>query len=178
MRIAGLTIERDEADIAKGLLAGLMAGFLATWAKAKMQAKLSQLEKAEQPPKQEADNSDGEEKPSTVKAAEAVSSKVFKHALSDKERKLAGPAVDYGFGTIMGGVYGAAAENMPGLEAGGGLLFGAGVWLFADELGVPAAGLAKWPNKYPAKTHVSGLVGHLVYGFTLELLRKMIRKSL
>ena len=87
-------------------------------------------------------------------------------------------AVDYSFGCAMGGIYGGLSEAVPEIKAGEGLAYGTGLWLVADEIGVPAAGLAKWPHKYPVSTHVNALVGHLVYGFTLEVARRFLRRTL
>jgi putative membrane protein len=50
---------------------------------------------------------------STVKTASAISEGVFRHALTEDEKKVAGPAVHYAFGAGVGGVYGALAEMAP-----------------------------------------------------------------
>lgn len=84
----------------------------------------------------------------------------------------------YGFGTVTGAAYGVAAEVAPASAAGEGLPFGTFVWLTADEIAVPALGLSKPAGQYPVSTHVYALASHLVYGLTLELSRRAVRKLL
>jgi uncharacterized membrane protein YagU involved in acid resistance len=103
---------------------------------------------------------------------------VLNRELKESEKEIAGAAVDFGFGILAAGAYGALAEVSSEVTAVDGLAFGGGLWLFADELGVPAAGLSKWPNAYPAWTHAYGLTGHLVYGFATELVRRIVRRAL
>ncbi len=120
----------------------------------------------------------GGDEPATVKVAEAVSTTVFDHQLTESEKKTAGPAVHYGFGAFNGALYGAMAKSMPGLAAGGGLLFGAGLWALADEAAVPALGLSKAPTEYPAQVHMNALAAHLVYGAIVDASRRLIEKLL
>ena len=55
---------------------------------------------------------------------------------------------------------------LPIVGFGRGLGYGAAVWAVADELMVPALGLG--PKEAPPKTHVRGLIAHLVYGLALD----------
>jgi putative membrane protein len=75
-------------------------------------------------------------------------------------------------------LYGALAEVTPQVTAAGGLPFGAGFWLLADEISVPLLGLSKGPTEYPVSTHVYALASHLVYGVTAELGRRAVRNVL
>jgi hypothetical protein len=114
--------------------------------------------------------------PATVATAEAVSETVFHHELSHREKEIAGPAVHFGFGALMGGVYGALAEVSPPVTTGAGTGFAASLWLLADEIAIPALGLGKPPQKTRPKTHVQALSAHLVYGATVEVVRRLLRK--
>ena len=120
----------------------------------------------------------GEQEPATVKAAEAISEGVFGHELTKSEKKVAGPAVHYAFGTSVGGLYGAVAEVVPEVRVGAGLPFGAVFWLVADETAVPLLGLSKSPTEYPLSTHVYALASHFVYGLTTEVVRRAVRSWL
>jgi uncharacterized membrane protein YagU involved in acid resistance len=62
--------------------------------------------------------------------------------------------------------------------AGSGAPFGAAVWLLADDITLPAVGLAKWPTQYPVSTHVYALASHLVYGLVTETVRRAVRRAL
>ncbi len=116
--------------------------------------------------------------PSTVKAAEAISNRVFHHNLDPEQKKIAGPAVHYTFGLASGLLYGAISEAAPATGMAGGALFGASLWLVADEAMVPALGLSRPPTEYPASTHVYAFASHIVFGVTLEGARRAIRSML
>jgi hypothetical protein len=122
--------------------------------------------------------SDEEQDDATVKTASAISEGIFDHRLTRGEKKIAGPAVHYAFGTVVGGLYGAAAELAPEVVKGAGLPFGAAFWLVADETALPLLGLSKGPTAYPVSTHVYALASHFVYGLTTEVVRRTLRDTL
>ena len=78
----------------------------------------------------------------------------------------------------MGAFYGGLAELEPRATAGAGLPYGAAVFVGADEVAVPALGLSKPPQEYPASAHIYGLASHLVYGLSLEMARRGIRRMM
>lgn len=68
-------------------------------------------------------------------------------------------------GMAMGGLYGLfRGDRREGLDLTGGLVFGAAVWLAADELAVPLLGLSRGPTAHERAEHLQGLGAHLVYG--------------
>jgi putative membrane protein len=160
----------------KGLAAGAAGGFAATVAMSQFQklwsAVQSKIEK-------NSGNGGGDQKhsdePATVKAAEALSTNFAGHHLTKSEKKKAGPAVHYAFGTANGMLYGAVSEHMPKSRLGYGSVFGAGLWAVADEFLVPAFGFSKPVAEYPASTHLYGLVSHLVYGVVTDRVSRGIR---
>lgn len=119
-----------------------------------------------------------EQDDATVKTANAISESILGHELQENEKKAAGAAVHYAFGTVSGGVYGALAEVAPQVTTAAGVPFGAAFWLLADEITVPLLGLSKGPNQYPLSTHAYALASHLVYGATTELSRRAVRQIL
>ena len=188
------TINRDEGDVLKGLAAGLIGGLVASWTMNRFQdvwmklagPQSSGAESSQQAGGQESGQglqqtqkkSDEEQDDATVKTASAISEGIFDHKLTKSEKKIAGPAVHYAFGTSVGGLYGAAAELAPGVATGAGLPFGAAFWLVADETALPLLGLSKGPTAYPVSTHVYALASHFVYGLTAELVRRGVRGAL
>jgi hypothetical protein len=72
-------------------------------------------------------------------------------------------AVHWGFGTMMGGVYGLVQGKVPAKPALSGPLFGLGVWAQSYATLVPM-GLYKPPWQYPAKSIAKDVSYHLVYG--------------
>ncbi len=114
----------------------------------------------------------------TSKAANALWRLVRGRSLHGRKRQRAGSALHYAFGAISGAVYGVAAERFPFVAVARGTAFGTVVWLFADEIFVPVAGLSKSPDKYPAAAHAQSLAAHFVYGAVTDGVRRRLRTAL
>ena len=178
----------NEQNILKGLVAGLAAGLVASWTMNQFQAAWTRIAEGSEKPHgaqsmQPADGSKGEgdtkeQDDATVETAKVISRNVFGHELQESEKKPAGAAVHYAFGTATGGLYGALAEVSPQVTMAAGLPFGAVFWLTADEIAVPVLGLSKGPTEYPISTHAYALASHLVYGITAEFSRRALRQVL
>ncbi|HEV2856228.1 MAG TPA: DUF1440 domain-containing protein [Thermoanaerobaculia bacterium] len=177
------------SDLWKGMAAGLAAGLVATYAMTKFQkltARLGEVSPRDDPrdPQHSAHRGTAEsarqggeqEDDATVKGASAISEGLFHHELTQREKEVAGPAMHYGFGGLTGGLYGFLAELSPAVTWGAGLPFGTAVWLGADELAVPAFGLAGPPWEHPPMVHGRALAAHLVYGLTAEMVRRQVRR--
>ncbi|HEY3827470.1 MAG TPA: DUF1440 domain-containing protein [Bryobacteraceae bacterium] len=157
------------------MAAGAMGGLLGSWTMNRFQSGLAKLESAGKPPEQTSQAQDGQasEEPATVKAGEQISEAVTGRVLTTEKKKVAEPLVHYAFGALVGAFYGALASRKRLATAGMGACYGAGVWLLADEIAVPAAGLSKGPLQVPLKKHLEALAAHLVYGVTTEGVRRM-----
>lgn len=166
-----------ETDIAKGLVAGIAGGLLASFLMEQFQALWSKAAE-ELKPSEGKHNADAKEEPATVKVAQAISESLTSERISEDKKPLAGEAVHYAMGLTSGAIYGVAAELSPLATAGEGLAFGASVWLAADNAIVPALGFAKPPTRTPPSTHIYALASHLVYGFVTEAVRRAIRSAL
>jgi hypothetical protein len=116
--------------------------------------------------------------PATFQAADAVARAATGTTLPRRAKPFAGSAIHYAFGGAVGAIYGAAAARTPDLTSGAGVPFGASVWLIADELGMPLAGLARSPDKYPASDHVVTFASHLIYGAVTEAVRRGVVTAL
>ena len=183
-------MRNNDSNLLKGMVAGLAGGLIASWTMNQFQAAWTRIaegtEKSHgaqsmQPSEGsqgEQGQDSGEQDDATVKTAKIISRNVLHHELQESEKESAGAAVHYAFGTVTGGLYGALAEVTPQVTTAGGLPFGAGFWLLADEISVPLLGLAKGPTEYPVSTHVYALASHLVYGVTAELGRRAVRQVL
>src|SRR5262244_2566812 len=84
----------------------------------------------------------------TVKVA-AAATRLAGYRLAEHQKAPAGSFVRYGFGAVVGALYGAAAEIVPMVRSALGLPFGAAVWLGAHVIAVPALGLAESPVCQP-----------------------------
>ena len=181
-------MRHDDGNVWKGLVAGLAGGLIASWTMNQFQAAWMRATANTEKPHgaqsmQPSEGSSGnqaedakEQDDATVETAKVISRNVFGHELQESEKKPAGAAVHYAFGTATGGLYGALAEVTPQVTSGAGVPFGAAFWLIADEISVPLLGLSKGPTEYPVSTHVYALASHLVYGVTAEMSRRALRQ--
>jgi putative membrane protein len=158
-----------EPAVWRGVAAGMAGGVAASWAMNLFQSQFSKL----LPPMAQEGGDDA-----TVKTAAAIARSVAHHTLTDREKKVAGPVVHYAFGAVMGAVYGGVAEVMPAATKGWGLPFGTALWIGADEIAVPAFGLAGTEGETPPSIHAYALLSHLVYGLTAEGVRRAVRGGL
>jgi len=89
---------------------------------------------------------------------------------TDDAAKAMSYAVHWGFGMLMGGLYGALRSGKGSAsDLGVGLAYGTGLWALGDELAVPILGLQEGPTKSPKTMHANRLVSHLLYGAGLAV---------
>ena len=165
------------------MVAGAAGGLAAAWVMSQFQTGWSSATKALERAKkgqgrQEPNTEDSDAEDATMKTAGKIAEKVFHHPLSREQKKKLGPVVHYAFGASIGAVYGALAEVTPQATFGAGLPYGTAVFVGADEIAVPAFGLSKPPKEYPASAHIYSLASHLVYGLSLEMARRGIRRMM
>lgn len=165
----------------RGILAGVAGGLVAAWAmnawtEGPGNALTDKLE-TPQDKQQLKSTSDGED--ATMKAADAIASTFNNGQHLSKEQKAAGgPVVHYTFAALMGGLYGGLAEYLPLVRSGFGTTFGSALFVGGDLVAVPALGLSKPLEEYPASSYAGPFTSHLVYGMTTELVRRIARAIL
>lgn len=164
---------RDGKKLWKGALAGAAAGLAASWTMNQFQAGWSKIQE-----KYSGEIREGEDEDATMRAANLVAEKTLNRELSKQEKKKAAPYFHYGFGTLMGTLYGILAEEFPSAKAGFGTAFATGLFLVADEGAVPALRLGGSPNEVPLSSHIEALASHLVYGLSTESVRRGVRAAL
>lgn len=181
-----------EKHVVRGILAGAGAGLAASWVMnvfmagpgQKLQQSLrTEEEKLEERLQQmEEQKPDGHAEPkedATMKAADAlVATATGGRHLSMEEKQKAGPVVHYGFGALMGGLYGGLAELAPATRKGFGTAFGGALFAGADLAAVPALHWSAPLSETRPKALANPLAAHLVYGATTELLRRALRAVL
>lgn len=94
--------------------------------------------------------------------------------LSEKQRKSVGQKIHWALGIGAGAAYGACRQPGWGVKMGRGLAFGTGFYLLVDEVANPVLDLTPGPMAFPWQTHARGLVAHLVFGATSEVLLGMM----
>jgi uncharacterized membrane protein YagU involved in acid resistance len=167
--------KKNKHNSLKGALVGLVAGGVAGAVMDGYWAVVKNLPGArpEQKPKP-GDNNQTEEKPSTQiiadKAAEALTGK----EVPKKNKPAAGIGVHYATSLGFGLPFGALAARLPGLGILAGALYGAGIWLFFDEIALRALKIAPKPEKVPMSEHLQALGAHLVYGASTAAVTRLL----
>lgn len=165
-----------ERSLWKGIAAGALGGLVASFAMNQFQAALSAASQAVSKDGGEGGESSQGSEDATVKTARVISEKVLDEPLPDSEKQTAGSAVHYAFGTAVGALYGGCSAVLPFVSAGRGMLYGTAVFVLADEIGVPAAGLSPPPTETPGSSHAKAFASHCVYGFVTDLIRRALLK--
>lgn len=79
---------------------------------------------------------------------------------------------------MTGALYGLLAAVFPVVRAGRGTLYGAAVWVAADEIVTPALGLARPRHAQSGALQAYSLTGHLVYGCALDTVLDLLHRRL
>jgi hypothetical protein len=183
-------MHRDRPSIFRGVVTGIAAGIAATLVMDQFQKlstagqkalerqrKLTDHESpwliAHEQAQKEQEQSKKED--STEIVARRIAEATGTH-LPHEEKKKAGRAVHYAFGTLMGVVYAVSAEAVPEVTTGAGTAFGTLLFLCADEIAVPAFQLSPpLANTHPFD-HLQHWASHVVYGGSLEIVRNLITR--
>jgi hypothetical protein len=165
-----------------GAMAGALGGLLGSWMMVRFNHLLGGIEENRRHDpyrRREAspNNQDGtiSDEPASMKLARKTSEQLTGRAPTERQKEQLGDLFHYGFGVVAGAIYGAAAEVQPRIAAGAGAPFGAAVWVAADEIALPLSGLSSPPTEYPLSRHASALGTHLVFGVTVEAVRRGFR---
>jgi hypothetical protein len=111
---------RDDADVMKGIVAGVAGGLLASLVMEQFQFVWNKTAEAIRRASQEEKPKGRKLEPVNVKAAQLISKNVFGKRLPKSRKKLAGEAVHYAMGTASAAIYGALAEASPATTLGDG----------------------------------------------------------
>jgi uncharacterized membrane protein YagU involved in acid resistance len=185
-------MRKDQPSILRGVVTGITAGIVATLimdqfqklssAGSKELEKQKKLSHGESPSRIDREQASAEQKATEQEGSTEIVARKIAEAthtdLSKEDKKAAGQAVHYTFGTLMGLVYGISSELVPEVTTGAGTAFGTLLFLAADEVAVPAFQLSPSPADTPATDHLQHWAAHVVYGGSLELVRSLLRRIL
>lgn len=157
--------------VLRGIVAGAIAGVVASFAMDRFQAAVTALTSDD-------DSGSEQSQPATETAADAIAQQVVGHDVADADKPVAGQAIHYALGVGLGIAYGIAAEFRPSLSAGYGTGFGVVTATLLDEAAVPAVGLGSAPWRTDLSTNLYSYASHLVFGATSELVRRQVADTL
>lgn len=105
-----------------------------------------------------------EDEPSTEAVGRIGYEAATGHEPDEETKHRLGQAVHWGYGILLGSVYGGLREEADAPDLLGGLGYGTAAWVIGDELMVPLLGLAEGPTSHGWADHAKALGAHLVYG--------------
>lgn len=150
-------------SIAKGAIAGLLGGIIATAAK-------SAVEKMVPP------RTHGEPEPPALPTR-----KIAGRELSQRQRHAAQQTMHWGFGAAAGAAYGAFAEFYPPATSKQGASFGMALVALSHDTTLPVlglVGLAAKPEAHTTREHISELASYIAYGVVTETVRRIVRRAI
>ena len=149
-----------ERSLLKGLLAGMVGGIAGTAA--------MWLGERFYPPRVH-----GEPEP-----PEVLAEKVSGRSLSREQTAVAGEAIHWGFGALVGAAYGGLAEFYPAATAKEGATFGLTLAGLTHRAALPAMGLSAEPDDQSRREQTSEMVTHILFGVVTEVVRSLMRRVL
>jgi putative membrane protein len=149
-----------DKNVAKGLIAGMVGGIVATAAKS--------VAERIYPPR-----THGEPEPPAV-----LAEKIAGHPLSATTQAVATETIHWTFGAAAGAAYGILAEFYPAATAREGANFGMTLMALTHEGALPALGLSAQPADQTNREKSSEMVTHVVFGLVTEAVRRVVRSRL
>lgn len=150
-------------SLAKGMLAGVAGGLVATVAK-------NMVERI-YPPQANAEP-----------AFSSVSERVVEHVSGDilppDSEPVAAETLHWAFGALVGAAYGGLAEFYPAATAKDGASFGIALGSLMHEGALPALGLSAPQEDQTLRERASEFSSHMVFGVVAENVRRVVRKLL
>ncbi|HET8522621.1 MAG TPA: hypothetical protein VFL82_05260 [Thermomicrobiales bacterium] len=97
---------------------------------------------------------------------------------NDETKNVLSYLVDYAYGSLQGGVYGAFTGGSIPKNMIAGPVFGTIIWLLGDEGAVSLLGLADGPTKFPLSEHLHRWAVHIAYGTATAATTTALRRVL
>jgi hypothetical protein len=154
----------ERGNLARGIVAGVGAGLIAAFVMNEFQALWQASVKS---------SSGDDGAPATLKAADRISKAVADQPVPKAAETAASDTVHYATGAALGAFYGIAAEFATGITAGCGAGYAGAVWAALDNGVLPALRLSPPPGKTKPKDHLYAFLSHLVFGWAMELSRRV-----
>jgi hypothetical protein len=155
----------------RDLVRGAIAGAAATWVMDQVTTSMYNGQPREVTAREEAARPNGR---SSVGNMVARLEEATGFELDEDLRATAEQAIHYALGAVPGAIYVALRRHLPFVGVGGGLVYGAVLFLVNDEWLNPTLGLSAPASAYPLEAHERGLVGHLVLGAATDSISKIL----
>ncbi|MDP9386617.1 MAG: DUF1440 domain-containing protein [Actinomycetota bacterium] len=97
--------------------------------------------------------------------------------VAEIEPNAAGIAIHAGLGMAPGALYPALRRRLPWLRAGRGTVYGLALFVVNDEIAGRLLGIMGPQRGYPWRTHLRGLLGHVVLGVVTEMTLNVLEEQ-
>ncbi len=152
------------AMIAKGVVAGLVAGIIATGVKTVWEMGFPVRGKSTASP--------------PLILADRALQAAGHGALSERHKPLAEGVIHWTFGVLICVTYGVVAAKYPQATVGYGLLFGVALYSITHATVLPALDAEPWFFNNTPGFALAEFTGHLAFGVTAEITRRFMSKRL
>ncbi|MEO7119137.1 MAG: DUF1440 domain-containing protein [Candidatus Limnocylindrales bacterium] len=143
------------------LIRGAIAGSIGTWIMDLTTTGLQQNQSKESAAREKAAQPNGKSSiENLVDRMEGMTGR----KLGAGQRSVLMQSIHYALGAVPGALYATLRNRVPFVGMGGGLVYGAALFVVNDEWLNSQLGLSGPVQAYPIGTHLRGLVGHLVLG--------------
>jgi len=96
--------------------------------------------------------------------------------VDDETKKRGHVVVHYTYGSLWGVAYGLSRESISALATvPGTVAWSTLIWAVSDNLILPTFRLAAWPQAYPMRNHAYAWTAHVVYGFVVCGVYRLLR---
>jgi putative membrane protein len=163
-----------------GTVGGFLAGLGAAYLKAQTESPLQRLFEDVTPPTGQekelvgADPTGHPDRMPPAVLADRVVRRGGRTGLSSSQRVLASKLIHYTMGTILGAAYAGAAKRWPAVTRGAGAPAGLAIYLGTHASALPILRVQEPPWRLPASAVLWESTSHLVFGVTLETLRRAL----
>lgn len=113
--------------------------------------------------------------PAHAVAAKAAHAAGLRLGPAPAHQHPAGLFVHYAVPMGLALLYHRLRQRLPIIGKGGGVMYGAAVFVLLDEIVNPVLGLAARPSRYPIQRHAREFATHLIYGAVIHAVLKLLR---
>ena len=161
-----LNRRHDDASIGKGIVAGAIGGFVASYLMNEFMALWARTA-----------NTRESDRVTTEALTQEMARRTIDRPFTRDELAVAAPIVHYGYGAATGALYGILSEFAP-TNAFAGAAWGTLIWILADEVVMPALGLAEPPRHRWSEARTQAFASHVVYGGATDIVSRAVRSKL
>lgn len=104
-----------------------------------------------------------------------LTARAFGIRLSPQQTATGAEVVHYGVGALAGVIYEVGIRSHPRRTGLSGIAYGCAIWIFAQELLIPALGITPRLREYSLAAQTNSLCEHISYGVILDSVSRVLK---